>query len=467
MTLKEPTRESRSESGGGATGPLAILRMAAGRLAILLRSEGTAGSLARGSLSVVLVSTGGMAAGFALQLVLTRTLGPEQYGLYAYVIGWLNAAILVAKIDLDTGAIRFVGSYAGANDWSRIRGYVEGMGAVVLLGALVLGGMAGAGLWLGRSMMDEAVFMAFLVACAVLPAATALRMLAGVAHGLGRVVQAQLPEKVIRPALTGVLVLVGILGLGFARSAAVALGASFAASLGSIAVGFVLLRRVLPGAYREPAPVRETRLWLRTGLGLFVISLLQLVLSTGTDVIVVGTLLEPVEAGRYSIASLVASLCMLAFGAVMFTATPMIADFHRNRSHAELQRLLTSVSRVGLALTLPSVAVIGLLGRPILAIFGPSFVEGYPILVVSLVTSLQHAAVGSLAGFVLTMTGREVPAAWIIAAGSAVYLVVVYPLTIAYGAVGTAVATLVAFLVRSVLLTWYIRSRLRLNVLPV
>ena len=59
---------------------------------------------------------------------------------------------------------------------------------------------------------------------------------------------------------------------------------------------------------------------------------------------------------------------------------------------------------------------------------------------------LQAAAGGSIAGFLLTMTGNERAGAVIIGAAAAVYLVLVAILAPLYGAIGVALATVTSFL---------------------
>ena len=146
----------------------------------------------------------------------------------------------------------------------------------------------------------------------------------------------------------------------------------------------------------------------------------------------------------------------------------MIAEFHRNRSRTELQALISTVARLGAMLSVPLIIGVAVMGRWILIVFfGPEFAAAYPILLVVLLTGLQGALAGNLSGSVMSMTGQQESAAWIVAVSAAVYLILVAPLTGAFGAVGTALATLTAYSVRSIMLIWFIRNRLRINILPI
>jgi O-antigen/teichoic acid export membrane protein len=197
-----------------------------------------------------------------------------------------------------------------------------------------------------------------------------------------------------------------------------------------------------------------------------VLSVGQLVLSNTTDVVVIGSLLDTRSVARYSVASQLANIVALAISAVQVIGAPMIADHFANRSRAEFQRLVTAVSRVNASIGLPLLAVLAVGGPLLLRLFGPEYVDAYPILLVLCGATLQGVLCGALAGFVMTMTGHQVAAAWIVGASSVLYLALAWPLTSRLGAVGTALATAVSFWVRAILLEWYLRRRLGVSVLP-
>ena len=53
----------------------------------------------------------------AVQTLLARKLGQNGYGRYVYVLAWMNVAMVVAKLEFDTLALRFIASYAGTHRW--------------------------------------------------------------------------------------------------------------------------------------------------------------------------------------------------------------------------------------------------------------------------------------------------------------------------------------------------------------
>jgi O-antigen/teichoic acid export membrane protein len=69
------------------------------------------------------------------------------------------------------------------------------------------------------------------------------------------------------------------------------------------------------------------------------------------------------------------------------------------------------------------------------------------------------------AGFLLTMTGNQHLAAYIIGSTAAVNVLLTIILTPRYGMMGAAIATTVAFCVRSILLGYFIKARIGVSLL--
>jgi len=227
-----------------------------------------------------------------------------------------------------------------------------------------------------------------------------------------------------------------------------------------------LLRRVTVDEISTVAPQYATPEWLRVAWGMFVVSAAQFVLSQSFDVVVVGSILGTTVAGYYGAASQLASLCGFGVNAVLFMAAPLISELFASGDKDRLQRLITLTGRLNVAVSLPVVLLLVVGGRLILSWYGPTFVVGYPVLVVLVAGQLTGAMLGALAGFLMTMTGHHNRAAVIIGGSALLYLLLTFALTHLFGAVGTASSTVIAFLVRHVVLEVDIRKRLGIEAFP-
>jgi O-antigen/teichoic acid export membrane protein len=199
---------------------------------------------------------------------------------------------------------------------------------------------------------------------------------------------------------------------------------------------------------------------------MLVVSAAQFILSQSFDVVVVGSLLGTTVAGYYGAASQLAGLCGFGVNAVLFMAAPLISELFASGEKAKLQRLITLTGRLNVAVSLPVVLALVFAGRLILSWYGPTFVVGYPVLVVLVAGQFTGAMLGALAGFLMTMTGHHDRAAVIIGGSALLYLLLTFVLTHMFGAVGTAFSTVIAYLARHVVLELEIRKRLGIEAFP-
>lgn len=435
------------------------------RVAALLRHEGAAGTAVKGSIAALMLAVIGVVISFAVQASLTRTLGAAQYGTYTVALGWMNIVLLLTKVELDIATTRFVGAYAATADWGRLHGLLRIVpqrvflrtAAVAALAVLVLLGMRG-------SRFGYAVPAG--LATTVLLVLTAQLQLRGAAlQGFKRVLPAQIPNVVVRPLLFLGIVSATV-AAGFALGPARAIVYNGAATLVAILLAARLLRRAVPAEARDVEPISEWREWLRAGYGLFFISAAQLTVTDATGVVLVSLLLGRTSSALYSIANQLAVLVAFASTAVMFIAAPLIAEFYAKRQLDTLRRFARATTTVCLAVSLLLLLGVATFGRPVLGFFGADFTHAYPTLLTLAGSQFVTGSVGALAGWLMTMTGHEREAAWMIGAAGLLQIGLAIPLTAAFGTVGTATATLVAVVARSIMLSLFLRRRLGLLVLP-
>jgi O-antigen/teichoic acid export membrane protein len=279
-------------------------------------------------------------------------------------------------------------------------------------------------------------------------------------------VASQAPLSIVRPLLFGIGIVLVAFGFGLRMTAASALLLNLAATAAVLLLSSWYLHRATADETSGVAPQYAMREWLHVAWGMFVVSAAQFVLSQNFDVVVVGSLLGTTVAGYYGAASQLANLCAFGVNAVLFMAAPLISELFAQGDKAKLQRLITLTGRLNVAVSLPVVLALLLAGRLILSLYGPTFVVAYPVLVILLAGQLTGAMLGALAGFLMTMTGHHNRAAVIIGASALVYLLLTFVLTHLFGAVGTAFSTVIAYLVRHVVLEVEIRRRLGIEAFP-
>ncbi|MEW5915138.1 MAG: polysaccharide biosynthesis C-terminal domain-containing protein [Gemmatimonadota bacterium] len=416
-------------------------------------------------MAAFIIAAVGVVVSFLVQTSLARALGEAEYGTYSVVLVWMNVILLFTKVELDIATTRFTGAYAATGDWPRLHGLLRYVPQHVFLrtmitaaiGAVVLVSLRG-------SRLDHFVTAGLMAApLFVLTAQTLVRGAA--LQGFKRVLASQLPIVVLRPAalLIGVWVL---LLAGGHLTPAEAVGFNVAGTGVALIVAERYLRRATPAQAATAPPVGEMRQWLRVGYGLVFISAAQLTLSQHTDVLLVAALRSRTDAAHYQAASQWAQLVAFASTAVMFIVAPLISELYALGKLQTLKRFTRATMTVCMVISLTLLIGIAAFGRPLLGIFGAGFRVAYPALLLLAASHFINATTGALAGWLMTMTGHERPAAVMIGASAVLNISLSVPLTLTYGLVGTAAATLLTTAVRSVILGVYLKRRLGVLLLP-
>ncbi len=431
-----------------------------------LAQDRMGGRVARRSLGPIMVSGAGAAVSFLIQLALARLIGAEGYGTYLLVMGWLTVAQLFGKMELDLASVRFVGSYIATGRWGLLHGFLRTSRMVVVATsfAIAIGGALGILLFVDPLSAKHSDFpAALLVACGLLPLATLLLMEGAVLQGLHRYVESQLPPSLFRPLGFGLLVLLAYFVAGIRPTAPLAVGGNLVSTCLALAVTFIWRRRALPPEVRAAEPAFDRGTWARTAAPLFAVSLGQVVISHQMNLIVIGVMLTTTQAAVYGAASQLTMPLTLAAASVTYVAQSMIADLY-SRDPARLQSLIRAVTWLSVAIVLPIATVLIAFGPFLLRLYGPGFDAGYVPLIMLTIAEMVVGLIGSLAGYLLTMTAHERQAAWIIGLTAALNLGLAIVLTPRFGMVGTASATLAAAVVRAAVLRVYIRRAMGLRV---
>lgn len=430
-----------------------------------LRAPGTGGVLARGTLWAFIITALGTLISFGVQVLLARNVGGHDYGVYALTLAAMNIAMIVGKLDLDTAALRFIGEYRARGEWSLLRGFLHRSQQIVATASFAVATIA-ASIILVVPELPPDVRLAYLAGCALLPISALLQLHSSFLRGLKEFVRAQLPPVLLRPLLLGVGIAIAAYAIGANLHAGHAVAINLVAVGVALVVSRIWLRGILPRELDAARPAYAMSEWRSVAAGLLLISASQLVLSQQADVVIVGALLDPTNAGHYGAASQLAMLIQFAASAVFFVATPMMAELHASQSPAALQRLITMVDRATLAISLPILLALVLGGKLLLGLYSETFVSAYPVLVILGLSQTITAVIGAGAGFLLSMTGRQHTAAMIIGSSALLNIVLALTLTPRFGIVGTASATAVSTLVRGVVLVVVIRREYGINATP-
>jgi len=412
--------------------------------------------LVQGSAIALATRVAGVALGYLATILISRTLGAEGYGIYSIALAWALLLVVPARAGLDTAALKFAPIYLERQDYPRLRGFISFAAACVLCLSALAGTAVIVAERLGLTSIPPGVSTA--TALTIFPVA-ALALVVAMLRAERRIFASQFYEQVLRPAvLIMLLVAAVLLARPISASTAVFLGA--ASAFAALVAGALHARRALPLSAGD-RDYSEWRQWLSLGGVLLATTVVQEALNQ-VDIVMLGYLASPRDAGLFAAAWRIASLESFAVAALTTVSGPLIASHFEKRDYAALASIARSTARVGFVAALLICLPLALAGPLILSLFGPEFAVAYPALLWLLVGGIANAFTGSVA-YLMTMTGRHSHALRIFAGALAIGFVLNLILIPRFSIIGAAIASTAATLCWNVAMLVYVRRTMGID----
>ncbi|MEN8832578.1 MAG: flippase [Pacificibacter sp.] len=413
------------------------------------RKSGLRAQLLHSGVAAIAVRAGAMIAGLIASVTLTRVLGPENYGVYAFVFSIITLLGIPVKMGLPTLILRETARADQAGDGALMIGvwrWSNRMMSMMAGGVLVLG-------WVFLLVFldtDTPRTIALFWGLLLVPLIGWTEAHAAALRGLRHVALGTFPDKIARPILLTIVVV--LLTLWHVKINAAQIYMIHAGvAVGTLVATNLVLRAVRPYQAKQETPRTHPRDWRRAIIPLAAIAGLN-VISHNTDILMLGTLAGDKDVGLYRVALSGANVVTFGLATANLVLQPYFARAWGARDHSQLQKLAAAGARVSLAATLPVLALFWLSGPELLEwIFGQSYSDAFWPLILLCFGHTVSAFFGSV-GNLLTMSGRE----WIALSGLAistlVNVVLNWVLIPLYGIEGAAIATAISVMVWNLVL---------------
>lgn len=386
---------------------------------------------------VLVAKFAGAFSEFSLQVVLARTLGVHEFGVFTFTFTAVTVAASLAALGLDTASVRLVSEYHAARRWSELKGMWVRLPAISLSVAVPFAlVLCSAGAWLA---VDDEVSAGLIWALVLLPALTLNRIKQGVLRGLRAVLYYETTDNILRPVALIAVAVTGAVMYPQYWSPHAALAAYSALTILVILLGLFRINSRKPQDWRSIAPAFNTSYWLKISFPMLIISWMQLV-QTQADIIMLGLLRDTSSAGVYGAVARISTVLTFGLLAVNLVFAPMIAVYASEQRMAELQSMARTAARVSVLFTVPVAVVVAAFSEVLLGLFGPGFQAGKPALLLLLFGQLASGLCGSV-GTIMTMSGQQSAAAWIFSACAVINVILNLLLIPGNGMVGAAFAT--------------------------
>ncbi len=399
------------------------------------------------------------AIAYLSQVLLARWMGSFEFGIYVYVWTWVLVIGGIADLGLATAAQRLIPQYSGQS--ARLRGFLIGSRWLALGVSTATAAVSVLVVWLSAPWLDRYEVIPLYLACISLPFYALTEVQDGIARSFGWMNLGLIPPFIVRPLLL-LMILAGAHFAGFESNAVAAISAAgFATFLTAAGQTLVLNRRL--AAKVEAGPTEHgAGSWIRTSFPILVVTGFYLLL-TSTDIIVLQQFRPPTEVAHYYAAAKTLALVAFIYFSVGAATAHKFAELHISGDAARLRQFLSNAIALTFWPSLAAAVLILALGWPFLWLFGPGFVDAYPVMFILAAGLLARAAVGP-AERLLNMLGEQTSCGFIYGAAFLFNLVACLALVPPYGMVGAAVSTTLALLFESMLLFLVTKRRLGLHV---
>lgn len=380
---------------------------------------------------------------FVSQVALARWMGAEQFGVYVY--SWTLLLLLggIATVGLNIGAIRIVSELREKAALAELRGFLL---AGRLLVTAVAGGVAALAICAAWHLAERGLagpWVTIAIIMLALPAYSLTDLQDGICRGCARIVSALVAPYILRPLLVlggiGLLYLTGV-RLDATRAAMVAVVATWIAW----ALQTVIVARELKPIV--PAGPRAYNLasWRVTAAPLIALGVFDLAMQN-IDVIVISNLISAKDAGIYFAGAKTMALILFVHYAVGSAMANRFSAIATRGDNAAMRTAVRDAVRWTFWPSLGLAALMLLLGRHLLGLFGPGFEAGYPVMCILTVAIVGRAAIGP-AEALLNMTGGQRDCARSLMIAALANLILSLVLTPILGIIGAAGAVASAIL---------------------
>jgi len=388
---------------------------------------------------------------YGVQIFLAQVLDLGEYGIYVTLWTWMMVMNHVAAFGFSESSIRFLPRYAhrGKHHWAR--GFLSTGYKVVILGSVLTAAVGLGLLALVGDTLPSAYLLPVMVLLIGLPITSLEVYLEGVSRSFGWFMLIIVPAYILRPLAIAGGILVCI-STGYKPDATIVLGLAVVITAAIVICQSLVIRSRIQKMFGDQQATGPKKLWLFASLPL-ILTLAVDEIFTWSDILILGFMVSPEEISVYFAAQ--RSMSLAAFIQFAFMLV-MVRDFsiaNATRDSAELQRRITSASSWTFWLTVPSVAVTLAAGYPLLWMFGPDFVDGYPIMVVLGIGYIIRATVGQAQDLMIVLGHQR---ANVVISASCILLNVVLSVLLipSHGIMGAALATSIIYAVRSVAFTF-------------
>ena len=379
------------------------------------------------------------AVGYGFKIYIARSLGAEALGLYALGMTIISFMGMINVLGLPDSAVRFVASYSASKRFQELRSlFWNGSWMLLATNLFFAAILLRAGPWIVNRFYHAPTLTQYLPLFAAIMLTAALNSFYGsVLSGYREVGRRTVIAKIVASSVT---IAASVLLITFGYGLWGYLTAQILSASCVLLLLFFFAFRLTPVEARRPDVKNfwiSSEVWSFAG-AMFGVKLMEFFMMQ-TDRVALGVYRGANEVGIYAVVASLIAYETIILQSVNQIFAPVIADIHARGEHDLLGRLFQTLTKWILGLTLPLAIVLVVYARPIMALFGPDFEAGWPLLIIGTCGQMVNCGVGSV-GALLWMSGHERRLFRVQIVMGAVMVLLCFKLVPVWGALGAVIA---------------------------
>jgi O-antigen/teichoic acid export membrane protein len=401
----------------------------------------------------------GALLGLATQAILARYLGADLLGLFFIATSLASVLSVFLAMGYPSVVQRYVGRYENRNRKTWLASYlISAQRDIFLASAVVL--VPGALLIIAGTSPGDAR-LTLMIAGLMAPFLALSRLLSALANARKRFFLAFLPTILFRPTVLFLLVVVLALVNSLNQVSTIVAADFFIALLIFLNLFMIFqgeLSRARQAVKSSSAKGRQIGLWRKNAMTLTINALFSAFFAD-LAILIASLFLSSADTAVFSLCLKIAMLLGFSIQAVHQIMLPGLSEAHEQKALAELKARLSQCNRLALAASIGGVLFVLVFGKPILALFGPEFEQGYTVLAALCFAQILRA-LGGPAMQLLTLSGHSADVARISAFGILLLFLANVGLAMLFGLAGAAMAIITVVGVIVMIAAFRVYSRL-------
>lgn len=339
---------------------------------------------------------------FVITLLITRTVGPELYGLLVLAMGMTTFLESVSHFGFETTMVKYTAQYMAQKNVSTVRAIVNFGLKVTLILSLVLASIS----FLFADQIAVLVFNKANLAPVLRVMLVGVPFMSVVAIFLSALQGAKLLkyriliQQFMMPMFRFIVVAVA-LSLGF-KIVGVAWAWVLTAVFGA-ALATVIQSKKIGLSFKSDSTMDKKELLSFSVLLLASQILYQNINGLGT--LIIGIFLTADQVGIYGVAMRTVPFMLIPFVSFSAIFSPFVSELFTKGRMKELENMYKTGNKWVMTASLPLFVLIVFFSEQIASFFGSGFKSSAPIMVIVLIGQMVNICTGST-GIILSMTGK-------------------------------------------------------------